>query len=137
MKKIEKAVLFPVEDEKKENPSEHLARLKEKCDSKLEKDVLDVIAKLKRPLPDEAQKTYFIDGKPIMQADFFYNPNKYIFVDGPPHAPENIRGEDKKKRDKLDSKGQIVIELDFIDGKYNDEPSLIEKEVKEKFDDFL
>ncbi len=31
----------------------------------------------------------------------------------------------------------IVIELDFIDGKYNDDPSLIEKEVKEKFDDYL
>ncbi len=36
MKKIDKTALFPVIDENKENPLEHLARLKEKCDSKLE-----------------------------------------------------------------------------------------------------
>jgi len=137
MKKIEKLELFPVEDETKENPSEHLTRLKEKCGSQLEKDVLDVIVKLKRSLPDEAQKTYYIDGEPITQADFFYKPNKYIFVDGPPHAPENIQEEDGKKRDKLDSKGQIVIQLDFIDGAYKENPSLIEKEVKKNFDDYL
>ncbi len=55
MKKIDKIALFPVEDEKKESPSEYLARLKEKCDSKLEKDVLDAIVKLKHSLPDKAQ----------------------------------------------------------------------------------
>ncbi len=34
----------------------------------------------------------------------------------------------------LESKGNDIIELDFIDGKYDEDPSLIEKEVKEKFE---
>ncbi len=134
MKKIDNAVLCSIEEKKDESSSEHLTRLKEKCDSKLEKDVLDAIVKLKLPLPDEAQETCFIEGEPITKADFFYTPNKYIFVDGPPHDPENIREEDKRKREKLESKSLVVIELDFIDGKYVKDPSLIEKEVKDKFD---
>ncbi|GAI77103.1 unnamed protein product, partial [marine sediment metagenome] len=134
VKNINNALLCPIEDQQGESLSDHLARLKAKCDSKLEKDVLDAIVKLKLPLPDEAQITCFIDGVPITKADFFYAPNKYIFVDGPKHAPENIREEDIIKRDKLESKGNIVIELDFIDGKYDEDPSLIEKEVKERFE---
>ena len=98
---------------------------------------MDVIVKLKLPLPDDAQITFYIDGVPITQADFFYSPDKYIFVDGPPHAPENIQEEDKRKRDKLESKSMVVVPLDFIDGKYKNDPSLIEKEVQEQFDEYL
>ncbi len=134
MLKIDKAILSPAENQNIESLSDRLDNLKSKCDSELEKDVLDAIVKLKLPLPDKAQETFYLDGAPIAKADFFYSPNKYIFVDGPPHAPENIREEDKIKRDKLDSKGNIIIELDFIDGKYDEDPSLIEKEVKKEFD---
>lgn len=34
----------------------------------------------------------------------------------------------------LRSKGKVVIELDFTDGKYKNNPSLIEEEVKKEFD---
>ncbi len=134
MQKIDKAVLSPTENQNEESLFDRLNNLKNKCDSELEKDVLDAIVKLKLPLPDKAQETFYLDGAPIAKADFFYSPNKYIFVDGPPHTPENIREEDKIKREKLGSKGNIVIELNFIDGKYKNNPSLIEEEVKKEFE---
>lgn len=103
--------------------------LKDKCDSELEKKVLDEIIRQKLPIPDEAQKIYYEGDIPITKADFFYSPGTYVFVDGPPHAPEHVQKEDNKKRDKLESINFTVIELDFKDGAYKENLSLIEKEV--------
>ncbi|MBN1215717.1 MAG: DEAD/DEAH box helicase [Candidatus Lokiarchaeota archaeon] len=114
--------------------------MKERCDSELEKKVLDEIVKLKLPLPDEVQKTYFEDDIPITKADFFYHLPKneiYVFVDGPPHTPDHIQKEDREKRDSLESKGFSVVELDFKDGNYQDDPTLIEKEISEKLIPYL
>lgn len=52
-----------------------LEELKNKCDSELEKKVLDRIFNLKLPLPDEAQKTHFDEDAPIAKADFYYTPS--------------------------------------------------------------
>ena len=54
---------------------------------------------------------------------------KFVFVDGPPHASEHVQKEDREKRNKLESINFTVIELDFKDGAYKENPSLIEKEV--------
>ena len=59
--------------------------------------------------------------------------NRVLFVT-PANLREFIREEDKRKRDRLRSKGKVVIELDFTDGKYKNNPSLIEEEVKKEFD---
>ncbi len=103
---------------------EKLKDLKEKCDSKLEKMVLDEIINQKLPLPHEAQKLFTDNGIPITKADFFYNPDKFLFVDGPPHIPDNVQSEDRAKRDKIESQGFTVIELDFKEGKYFEDPSI-------------
>ncbi len=119
---------------------EKLKNLKEKCDSELEKMVLDEILRQKLPLPDEAQKLYTENDKPIATADFYYKQERnkiYIFVDGPPHAPDHVKEEDKEKRNKIESKGFSVIQLDFIDGNYRQDPTLIEKEVLIKLKPYL
>ncbi|MHA1426726.1 MAG: DEAD/DEAH box helicase [Candidatus Helarchaeota archaeon] len=115
---------------------ERLEQLKSQCDSELEKMVLDEIHKQDLPLPTAAQKHFYDDGVPIVIADFFYEPATCVFVDGPPHIPENVQKEDAQKRDFLESKGQVVVALDFKDGKYKEDPTLIEKEVQ-KLKDFL
>jgi len=109
--------------------SSKIQSLKEKCDSELERKVIDEIVRQKLPIPDEAQKTFYEGDNPITKADFFYYPGTFVFVDGPPHAPENVQKEDRDKRDILESKGCTVIELDFKNGAYNENPSLIEGEV--------
>ncbi|MBD3211384.1 MAG: DUF1998 domain-containing protein, partial [Candidatus Lokiarchaeota archaeon] len=117
-----------------------LEMLKERCDSGLEKMVLDSIIELKLPLPKEAQKTYFEDDNPITKADFYYVRDKneiYVFIDGPPHTPDHIQQEDIEKRAKIESKGYSVVELDFKDGKYQEDSSLIEKELKSKLIPYL
>ncbi|MHA1271491.1 MAG: DEAD/DEAH box helicase [Candidatus Helarchaeota archaeon] len=116
--------------------SERLDELKEKCDSELEKKVLDEIIKQKFPLPSEVQKTIYEGDVPIVQIDFFYRPATCVFVDGPPHMQENIKRQDKEKREFLEAHGYIVIELDFRNGEYVNNPSLIEREVS-KLNDYL
>ncbi|MHA1380687.1 MAG: helicase-related protein, partial [Candidatus Helarchaeota archaeon] len=109
--------------------AEKLEILKAECDSELEKKVLDEIHKQNLKLPDMAQKTFYDGDNPIVIADFFYEPDICIFVDGPPHASDDIQQKDEEKRNFLESKGYVVFSLDFKDGRYKDDPSLIEQEV--------
>ena len=102
--------------------------------------VLDEILRQKLPLPDEAQKLFTENDIPIATADFYYKQDRneiYIFVDGPPHAPDHVKEEDKEKRNKIESKGFSVIQLDFIEGSYRQDPTLIEKEVLIKLKPYL
>ena len=129
VKELRKSDISKISKTKPKNPLEQLEELTQLCDSELEKKVLRTIFNLKITLPDEAQKTYYENDNPIVKADFFYNDGIYIFVDGPPHANENVQREDKQKRDIVESNGFTVIDLDFKDGKYTEDPSLVEKEV--------
>ncbi|MHA1843404.1 MAG: DEAD/DEAH box helicase [Promethearchaeota archaeon] len=113
-----------------------LDELKERCDSELEKKVLDEINNLKFPLPSEVQKTIYEKDIPIVQIDFFYEPYTCVFIDGPPHMQENIKKQDKEKREFLEAKGYIVVVLDFKNGDYINNPSLIKEEVL-KLSDYL
>ena len=91
-------------------------------------------------LPDEAQKLYSEDDVPITKADFYYkfqHRRIYVFVDGPPHSLDHVQEVDRSKRDVLESRSFSVVELDYKDGKYQQDPSLIEKEIIEKLKPFL
>jgi hypothetical protein len=104
--------------------------LKQYCESELEKWVLDEIEKEGLPRPDEIGKTEFENGIPKVKSDIFYKPNIHIFVDGPPHLYPDVSMRDQSKREFLDlGLNQIVIELDFKDGKYITDRSIIEKEI--------
>ncbi|MHA1684752.1 MAG: DEAD/DEAH box helicase [Promethearchaeota archaeon] len=118
----------PLDDEKK------LEFLKSKCDSELEKMVLDEIVRQKLPLPDKAQEIFFEGDIPIAKADFYYDKGSYgvyVFVDGPPHIYKNVKKSDKGKRSIIEDKyGNPVVNLDFVDGKYIENPSTIKEELK-------
>ena len=49
----------------------HLQSLINKCQSELEKQVIQQIFEKGIPLPDEAQKTIFDKDKPIAEEDFY------------------------------------------------------------------
>ena len=139
MKVLKNYSLNKVSADLETDTNEKLNKLKEKCDIELEKEVLDEILKQKLPLPDGNQKTYYEGDVPITKADFFYSePERELclFVDGPPHAHEAVQRVDKEKRELLESKGYTVIELDFKDGRYIEDPYLIEREVS-KLKDYL
>lgn len=87
------------------------------CDSALEREVLVSMVNASLPLPDEAQKTIYDGDVPIASADFFYEPNVVVFVDGSPHYLDYVRAGDKLKRQKLKSKGYrlVIVRPDEID----------------------
>jgi hypothetical protein len=118
--------------------SRSLDDMKKQCASELEKWVLDEIDKQKLPYPDEIGKTEFENGIPKVKSDFFYFPNIHIFVDGPPHQYSDVSLRDESKRQFLDlGLNQIVVELDFKDGKYSIDRTLIEKEVNQKLRNYF
>lgn len=64
----------------------HLQSLINKCQSELEKQVIQQIFEKGIPLPDEAQKTIFDKDKPIAEADFYSSKKIIVFIDGQPHS---------------------------------------------------
>ena len=92
-----------------------LDELLEKCDSKLERDVLTKIKKLGLQLPDEAQKILYDKDNPIAKADFFFKPNIVLFVDGPVHEKDYVTEDDKRKRNELKSLGYRIFVVNSVD----------------------
>lgn len=83
--------------------------LLDKCDSNLEKVVLRKIKELALRIPDEAQKIIYDEDNPIAKADFFFEPNIVLFVDGPAHEKDYVKEDDERKRDELRSLGYRVF----------------------------
>ncbi|MHA1371201.1 MAG: DUF1998 domain-containing protein, partial [Promethearchaeota archaeon] len=131
---------FTQTDQIETNIDDKLQYLKAKCDSELEKMVLEEIKRQNLPLPDDAQVVFFDDCIPIAKADLFYNKETfkiYVFIDGPPHRDEDNKTQDRKKRSIIEDKyGSIVVALDFTDGDYKRDKNKITKEV-EKLKEFL
>lgn len=115
------------EGETESSPEASLEELKAKCDSELEKKVLDKIVEHGIRLPNSAQKTIYEGPEPITKADFYYDPMVCVFVDGPPHIPIDIQELDRQKRTRIESKGFTVVELDFKDGDYSKLDEEVEK----------
>ena len=134
IKKMKGCIFSRMEKESVDISEDHLEVLKSKCDSMLEKAVLDEIIRQKIDLPTEAQKIFFEGDIPIAKADFFYDKGTYgiyIFIDGPPHMSESVQAIDYANRRIIEDKhGNPVIALDFTDGEYIHNPKLIEVQVK-------
>jgi len=107
--RIERSKLIKVE------PSpDRYDELSKRCESLLERSVLDAIKSRKLPLPTEAQKTLYEGDAPIAQADFYYEEDRLaVFVDGPDHDKDYVKDSDKKKRQKLDELGYRVFVVRF------------------------
>lgn len=83
-----------------------------KCESSLERKVIDWLKDKGFRLPDEAQKPIYIDNTPIAEADFYYNNKIIVFVDGDTvHRQDYVHDSDTEKRRILKSKGYRIIVL--------------------------
>ena len=91
------------------------SELEKKCDSGFEIQVLHEIKKRGYRLPDEAQKVIHEGDEPITIADFFYNPNVSVFVDGPDHEKDYVKHADTRKRNRIKSLGYRVLLIKSID----------------------
>ena len=95
------------------SPADHLAELKQYCDSDLERDWLDFLAQHNLHLPDEAQK--FIEAchtKP----DFWYADSyTAVFIDGPDHEHKDIKDKDTQINDCLEfNLGVTVVRFNYL-----------------------
>lgn len=98
------------------NPK-RLDELKIKCDSELEKDILDLIYKVGIKLPDDVQIIIYDNDVPKVKPDFFYtelgSKGLCIFVDGHEHEKEGTQQEDKEKRRWLKGNGYRLFVFDY------------------------
>lgn len=94
---------------------DRFSELEKKCDSGFEIQVLHEIKKRGYRLPDEAQKVIHEGDEPITIADFFYKPNRCIFVDGPDHEKDYVKHADTRKRKRIKSLGYRVLVIKTLE----------------------
>jgi superfamily II DNA/RNA helicase len=94
-------------------PADHLAQLKQRADSELERDWLDFLDQHRLRLPDEAQKLVEACG---VRPDFWYaDTYTAVFIDGPHHTYEDIQQRDETKSACLeDNLGVTVIRFNYL-----------------------
>lgn len=90
--------------------------LLEKCDSALERNILETIRGKGIRLPDKVQYLIQSDKNIIAKPDFVYTKDGLsiaIFVDGPDHDKESVKKDDETKRGILDMLGWKVFVIRY------------------------
>jgi very-short-patch-repair endonuclease len=89
------------------SPADHLAELKQRAGSDLEREWLDFLDQHNLRLPDEAQK--FIDACQT-RPDFWYaDTYTAVYIDGPHHDQEDVRQKDNEIADCLESNQGVTV----------------------------
>jgi len=112
----------------------------EDFESSLEKLFWNTLMENNIKLPDENQKSIFdpINNAPYTRADFFYSPKLCVYIDGPPHDPNNFPKQHEKDNEitsELEIMGYDVFRIPLynMDGAKEDILPFLEK-LKEKID---
>lgn len=84
--------------------------------SKLEEDFVEYLVKEGLKLPDKAQ---YSPNEYYVEADFFYEPNVCIFIDGSVHDKPEVQTEDNRKRNVLRKAGYQVLVCRYDEGVEN------------------
>ncbi|MBA2226667.1 Zn-binding domain-containing protein [Thermogemmata fonticola] len=92
--------------EERRSYEEHLAYLRARTQSALERNFLEFLEQHGYRLPADAQKSL---AEPRCIADFFYQPNVLVFCDGPPHDTSHQRRIDEQQRRELVACGYRVV----------------------------
>ena len=74
-----------------------------------EKQVLKALKDGGFRLPDDLHKIIYDNGIPVIESDFYYNPNIVVLVHGSVHHQDYVKEMDKDKQEKVDSMGYIVV----------------------------
>jgi very-short-patch-repair endonuclease len=110
--------------------SDHLARLKNLCDSKLEKSWLDLLEEHQLRLPTHAQN---LITECHTKPDFFYEDQSLtIYIDGPPHDFPERQSRDQDKQLALENHGFWILRFHHKDDwlkKLADHPEVFGKVV--------
>jgi len=108
---LEQLAASRVEPRTGERPrAEQFAWLSHRCESSLEREVLEYLFDHGLRLPDDAQR---VVEEPRCRADFFYAPNVLVFVDGPRHDDPSQQRLDERTRRNLIARGYRVIVLRY------------------------
>ncbi len=93
--------------------AEHLADLKNACDSSLEKEWLDRVHGLNLRLPTAAQTPIPECGT---KPDFYYEEQRLVvYIDGPPHDYPDRQDRDKEQMNALEDRGYWVMRFHHQD----------------------
>jgi very-short-patch-repair endonuclease len=68
---------------------------------------------LRGRLPDDAQRRISLSDGNETVADFFYEPNLCVFIDGAPHAQPEQAARDQSVDEQLRTAGYQVVRLDY------------------------
>jgi very-short-patch-repair endonuclease len=92
-------------------PDQHLAVLRQRADSDLERRFLDLLAAQRRRLPSDSQK--LIEDAQA-RPDFMYAEHHVaVFIDGPVHDQPNVRAEDQAATARLEDAGYEVLRFHY------------------------
>jgi ATP-dependent helicase YprA (DUF1998 family) len=101
-------------------PDEHLAVLRQRCDSDLERRFLDLLAQQRRRLPSHSQK---LIATAQSRPDFLYGEHQVaVFIDGPVHDQPDVAADDEAASARLEDAGYEVIRFRHDD----DWPALLD-----------
>ena len=93
--------------EDRPGPDDHVAFLKRRCDSELERRLIDLLVTERRRLPDEPQRLL---AQAQARPDFIYSAAQVaVFVDGPIHDAPDKQADDALVNARLDDLGWEVI----------------------------
>jgi len=94
--------------------AEHLATLKAKCESTLEKEWLDFLESMSLKMPTVAQK-YFAACE--TRPDFMYEDQfkAAVYVDGPYHDFPERQARDRQQESMMEDKGFVVVRFGYRD----------------------
>jgi hypothetical protein len=94
---------------------EQLEWLRNRLDrqSELETRFLDTLEQLRGRLPDDAQRRLSLSDNRETVADFFYEPNLCVFIDGAPHDQPEQAARDQSVGEQLRTAGYQVVRLDY------------------------
>ncbi len=88
-------------------PDDHVALMRQRCDSDCERDWLDLLVDQHRRIPSHAQKMV---PNARCRPDFLYSEQQVaVFIDGPHHAQPDVREEDEDVTLRLEDAGYEVI----------------------------
>lgn len=119
--KLDRNLILPLLEELQDalweqvSSDDHYDRLLTQCGSSLERRFLETLKATGIRLPERAQMPLQVTAGIHTRADFYYRPNLYVYVDGPPHDSPEQQQHDAQIRQNMLLNGYEVFVLHHQD----------------------